>query len=55
VDARNITFKLPVDLIREAKIFAASHDTTVNALVRDLLHDRLSSHRRGHDSTGKPL
>jgi plasmid stability protein len=39
---RNITLSLPVDLIRQAKIYAAEHDTTVNALVRELLEERLS-------------
>ena len=41
--ARNITFNLPADLIREAKIYAAQHDTTVNALVRELLEEKISS------------
>ena len=33
---------LPVDLLREAKIYAARHDTTVTALVRKLLEERLA-------------
>jgi plasmid stability protein len=41
VETRNITFHLPVALIRRAKIYAAEHDTTVNALVRSLLDDAL--------------
>jgi len=28
------TFSLPADLVRQAKIYAAEHDTTVNTLVR---------------------
>jgi plasmid stability protein len=34
---RNITFSLPVDLIRRAKVVAAERDTSLNALVRDAL------------------
>jgi plasmid stability protein len=39
---RNITLSLPADLIRQAKIYAAEHDTTVNALVRELLQEKIS-------------
>jgi plasmid stability protein len=38
---RNITLSLPTDLIRQAKVYAAEHDTTVNALVRELLEEKL--------------
>ena len=41
--ARNITFKLPSDLLTKAKVYAAQHDTTVNSLVRELLEEKLSS------------
>ncbi len=44
--ARNITFNLPADLIREAKIYAAQHDTTVNALVRELLEEKVNARAR---------
>jgi plasmid stability protein len=40
-ETRNITFCLPKELIRKAKVYAAEHDTSVNALVRDLLQDAL--------------
>jgi plasmid stability protein len=46
VNSRNITLNLPVDLIRQAKIYAAEHDTTVNALVRELLQDKISAEAR---------
>jgi plasmid stability protein len=39
---RNITLNLPSDLIRQAKVHAAKHDTTVNAFVRRLLQESLS-------------
>ncbi len=39
---RNITFRLPADLVREAKIYAAELDTTVNALVRELLQETIN-------------
>jgi plasmid stability protein len=43
---RNITLSLPVDLIRQAKVYAAEHDTTVNALVGELLQEKLSPEER---------
>src|SRR6476659_1427517 len=43
VTNRNVTFNLPVDLMRQAKIYAAEHDTTVNAVVRELLQERVST------------
>jgi predicted transcriptional regulator len=43
VAARNITFKLPSDLLTKAKVYAAQHDTTVNSLVRKLLEEKLNS------------
>jgi plasmid stability protein len=43
---RNITFSLPADLIKQAKIYAAERDTTVNALVRDLLQEKLNPEAR---------
>jgi plasmid stability protein len=43
---RNITLSLPVDLIRQAKIYAAEHDTTVNGLVRELLQEKLNPAER---------
>ena len=44
--SRNITFNLPSDLLQQAKVFAAQHDTTVNALVRELLQDKLRQEQR---------
>lgn len=43
VAARNITFKLPSELLTQAKVYAAQHDTTVNSLVRELLEEKLKS------------
>jgi plasmid stability protein len=43
---RNITLSLPADLIRQAKIYAAEHDITVNALIRELLEGKLSETER---------
>lgn len=34
---RNITLSLPDDLVRRAKVIAAQRDTSVSALVADLL------------------
>jgi plasmid stability protein len=46
VENRNITFSLPVDLVRRAKVYAAEHDTTINSLVRELLQDALTGEGR---------
>lgn len=46
LETRNITFSLPPDLIRKAKVYAAEHDTTVNTLVRELLQDALERESR---------
>jgi plasmid stability protein len=46
VATRNITFSLPEDLVRDAKVYAAQHDTTVNALVRELLQTHVSAEAR---------
>ena len=35
--SRNITFHLPADLIRRAKVLAAERDTSLNSLVREAL------------------
>jgi plasmid stability protein len=46
VATRNITFHLPDDLLREAKVYAAQHDTSVNALVKALLEEKLGKQAR---------
>jgi plasmid stability protein len=46
VQPRNITFSLPTDLVRQAKVYAAEHDTTINSLVRELLQEALSREGR---------
>jgi plasmid stability protein len=46
VEKRNITLSLPKDLIRQAKVYAAEHDTTVNGLVRELLAETLARDSR---------
>lgn len=38
---RNVTLSLPEELFRRAKVFAAEHDTSVSALVADLLMSRV--------------
>lgn len=37
MDTRNITLALPEDLVRRAKVLAAQRDTSVSALVTELL------------------
>jgi plasmid stability protein len=46
VATRNITFNLPEDLIRRAKVYAAQHDTSVNAVVRRLLEEAIPDEDR---------
>ncbi len=46
MDTRNITFSLPPELIKEAKIYAAERDKTVNSLVRELLEEELARSSR---------
>jgi plasmid stability protein len=55
VESRNITLNLPVPLIRKAKVYAAQHDTTINALVRELLDEKLSSQERIRAAAAKFL
>ena len=38
---RNITLALPADLIRRAKVYAAAHDTSISALVAEVLANRV--------------
>ncbi len=52
---RNLTLRLPVDLIRQAKIHAAQHDTTVNAYVRKLLEESLSRDQCARDAGDRLL
>lgn len=37
MSTRNLTISLPDDLVRRAKVLAAERDTSVSAIVRDLL------------------
>jgi plasmid stability protein len=46
VETRNVTLSLPADLIRKVKVYAAEHDTTMNAVVRDLLTEKVSAQAR---------
>jgi plasmid stability protein len=55
VETRNITFNLPTDLIRQAKVYAAGHDTTINALVRELLHEALTCQGRARAAADQLL
>jgi predicted transcriptional regulator len=51
---RNVTFSLPVDLVRKAKILAAQQDKSLNAVVRDAL-ERAVEGDRGYRSAGERL
>jgi hypothetical protein len=55
VESRNITFSLPADLVRRAKIYAAEHDTTINSLVRELLQEKLRREGRARAAADRLL
>ena len=52
---RNVTFNLPVDLMSQAKVYAAEHDTTVNAVVRELLQEPVSAEARAKSAAERFL
>ena len=53
--SRNITFNLPADLLTQAKVFAAEHDLTLNALVRSLLQEKLNAEGRARAAADRLL
>jgi plasmid stability protein len=55
VENRNITFSLPTDLVRQAKVYAAEHDTTINSLVRDILWEKLTTAGRARAAADRLL
>jgi hypothetical protein len=55
VETRNITFSLPADLVRQAKVYAAQHDTTINTLVRELLQEKLTREGRARAAADRLL
>jgi hypothetical protein len=55
VDSRNITLSFLVDLVRQAKVYAAEHDTTIKGLVRDLLQEALVKQGRARAAAEKLL
>lgn len=55
METRNITFSLPVDLVRQAKVHAAEHDTTINTLVRELLQETLTREGRARAAADRLL
>ncbi len=52
---RNITLSLPDELVRKAKVYAAEHDQTINAMVRELLKDTLARESRAHKAARRLL
>ena len=55
METRNITLSLPADLIRQAKVYAAAHETTINRLVRDLLAETLARDARAQAAAKRLL
>lgn len=52
---RNVTFSLPAELIRQAKVYAAEHDTSLNAIVRELLDEKISADAPARAATERIL
>ncbi len=52
---RNITLSLPAELVKQAKIYAAQHDTSINAIVRELLEEKVSQEARVRAAVEKLL
>ena len=55
METRNITFNLPADLVRQAKVYSAEHDMTINALVRELLEETLTRTGRARAAADRLL
>ena len=55
MENRNITLSLPTALIKKAKVYAAEHDTTITALVRELLQKTLESENRARSAAERLL
>jgi plasmid stability protein len=55
METRNLTLNLPTELIRQAKVYAAEHDTTITGLVRELLQDKLQSSSRTREAAQRFL
>lgn len=53
--SRNITFSLPAELIRGARIYAAERDKTLNGVVRDLLEEALLRENRARVAADRLL
>ena len=47
---RNITFNLPEDLIRSAKILAVQRNMSLNALVKEMLEEVVKGRNRSRKS-----
>ena len=55
VENRNVTISLPAELVRAARMFAAERDTTLNALLREMLQDRLNKEGRMRSAVERML
>ena len=52
---RNVTFSLPDDVIRKARIVAVQRDLSLNALVRELLEETVSGRSRARKAGARLL
>ena len=55
VETRNITISLPAELVRAARVFAAERDTTLNALLRVMLEEKLNQEGRTRAAIARML
>lgn len=52
---RNVTFSLPVDLVRRAKVLAAQQDKSLNALVREALEHTVEASQKYEEAGARLL
>ncbi|HUK19544.1 MAG TPA: DUF6364 family protein [Bryobacteraceae bacterium] len=55
MENRNITPNLPKDLLRQAKVYAAEHDTTINRMVREFLAQAVARDSRALEAMKRLL
>jgi predicted transcriptional regulator len=55
MEYQNVTLSLPRDLLKKAKILAASTDRSLTQLVRDSLEEKLSRQNRYHQAKKRQL
>jgi dsDNA-specific endonuclease/ATPase MutS2 len=55
METRQITLTLPEDLVRQAEAFAAEHNTTIDAMVEQLLRPRFPEEEKYREAVERIL